>query len=540
MKQFKKIFTVLLLLCSSTLIVSGCKEKKEKENNQGNTPTFSSTLPKGKAIKSIPVPPEGKRWVVNEQYSDEFNGTELDKSKWYHKHRSGWIGREPAKFLSENLKVEDGYLKFWGSVIGEEVDSIKSGDFFLGCATITSVMQDAHFGYYESRYKASKTTLGAGFWLSSYNAPAVNDGGYNLPAQKKVLKVNADTEIKVNWESIPESSQKNGLYERLDNNTVKVVGAKRLEMLQGKDFHTNGGGQAYQINANSTFRQELDVNETVGALDRNESWASQQFVHNMSSNVHLWFWPNNDITTGTNNTDMVDVRIEETKQSLTPGVVGDIKDLENAVLSSDDYKTYGCWWRDESSATFYLDNNAVNGTSTFQDRKGGSQFVLSEPMSVNMTSESYYIHNFAPSYFIWYPELDKLQTPELSTTQYDWIRSYYLVNDTSANPEDAKEMVMFETQVYISEKPFIVSNGTLAVKIQYTTDVDQKLLLVVYDEDGNIISESSTDAFAGYANTSINVEIKGEGKQSIAAYIGNSKDLAKDYKSGDSFSFTAK
>ncbi len=514
------------ILCSALLLVQ-------------STSMLFAALPMSEPIESIPTPPEGKRWVVNEQYSDEFNGSELDKSKWYHKHRSGWGGREPARFLSKNLKVEDGYLKFWGSVEGEEIDDLQSDDFFLGCATITSVMQDAHFGYYESRYKVNKTTLGSGFWMSSYSAREVKEDGYDLPAQNRMIPVTADTEIVANWESIPEESQKSGLFVRLDDNLVKVDGKKRLEMLRGTDLHHNGQGDAFQVNESSFFRQELDINESVGVYDRNGSWASKRFATNMSPNVHFWFMPNNSITTnGERRGGIVDVRIDDLNQSLTPNVEGITTDFDNAVLASEDFNTYGCWWRDESSVTFYLDNAELEDKTSFADKKGGGEFVLTDPMSVNLTSESYYIHSFKPSHFIWYPQLDELATPEKSTTLYDWVRSYYLVNSTSANPKGTQPMVMFESKVHIANKPATAKVGKVELNIHYTASTDMKLLVVLYNKSGKEITSKSVEAYAGYANTSVELDVKKGGAYSVAAYIGTGGNLSKSYISGDSFSLS--
>ena len=44
-----------------------------------------------------PEPEVGKRWIINNAYSDEFNGEKLDQNKWRDHHRT-WKGRAPAKF----------------------------------------------------------------------------------------------------------------------------------------------------------------------------------------------------------------------------------------------------------------------------------------------------------------------------------------------------------------------------------------------------------------------------------------------------------
>ena len=49
-----------------------------------------SIFDESEPINSIPLPPDGQRWVLNEQFSDEFNGSQLDESKWVTPHPT-WI-----------------------------------------------------------------------------------------------------------------------------------------------------------------------------------------------------------------------------------------------------------------------------------------------------------------------------------------------------------------------------------------------------------------------------------------------------------------
>ncbi len=99
------------------------------------------------ALAVPPDPPVGKRWVLNEQFSDEFNGTSLDSSKWNNYHPN-WIGRAPGLFVSSNVSVGGGYLKLKGGVL-DPPQTINGSEFNISCAAVTSKEQAASYGYYE-------------------------------------------------------------------------------------------------------------------------------------------------------------------------------------------------------------------------------------------------------------------------------------------------------------------------------------------------------------------------------------------------------
>ncbi len=190
-------------------------------------PSATKELPVSEPRVTIPTPPLGQRWVLNDTFSDEFNGTTLNEDKWFDNHPT-WRGRAPGLFLSENVKVADGYLQLSGSVMAEP-KSIKESTFDIGCAAVVSKSEEAHFGYYESRVKANKTSLSTTFWLSR--------GG-----------------------------------------THTVVG-NQPEWLQDSE-------------GNGTFGQELDICETIGRNGTEaDGWkaASNAFCTSMNSNVHCWY-----------------------------------------------------------------------------------------------------------------------------------------------------------------------------------------------------------------------------------------------------------
>ena len=56
-----------------------------------------------RALDSAPVCPLGDAYEFAPELSDEFNGDELDDSKWWDFNPS-WRGRKPALFSRENVR----------------------------------------------------------------------------------------------------------------------------------------------------------------------------------------------------------------------------------------------------------------------------------------------------------------------------------------------------------------------------------------------------------------------------------------------------
>ncbi len=121
-----------------------------------------------------PEPPAGYRWVKNDAFSDEFNGTELDPTKW-HDHNPRWKGRPPGKFMPESVSVADGCLRIRCTPLAEPI-----GDFTIACGAVQSKDTDALFGYYECRMKASSLTTSSTFWLNSHESKPIRYGEINL------------------------------------------------------------------------------------------------------------------------------------------------------------------------------------------------------------------------------------------------------------------------------------------------------------------------------------------------------------------------
>ena len=112
-----------------------------------------------------PIPPKGYRWVINVQFSDEFNGNSLDYSKWNDTF-GDWKGRPPALFVPEAISVKDGTLQIKSGVLKKRYK-----DYTIFGGAVSSNTYNAHYGYYECKAKASKIAMSTTFWMSNPKVP---------------------------------------------------------------------------------------------------------------------------------------------------------------------------------------------------------------------------------------------------------------------------------------------------------------------------------------------------------------------------------
>ncbi|MCG8579322.1 MAG: family 16 glycosylhydrolase [Bacteroidales bacterium] len=133
-------------------------------------------------------PSNSSGWILNEHISDEFSGTELDKTKWWilgenNDYRSKWKGRAPGQFVSHNVKVENGNLILMSqwepgfNFANEKHD----GTYYGGTETaqdnsrpITQacVMSEQYFryGYMEIRCQIADAPVTSAFWTTGYHS----------------------------------------------------------------------------------------------------------------------------------------------------------------------------------------------------------------------------------------------------------------------------------------------------------------------------------------------------------------------------------
>lgn len=114
----------------------------------------------------LPALPEGLQWELNPELSDEFDGSELDRTCWldYHPY---WKGREPSHFEPANITVQDGALRLRSTTQIRDLSEVANPetDVWVQSACVSSKIPCATYGYYEARMKASCLSMTSSFWL---------------------------------------------------------------------------------------------------------------------------------------------------------------------------------------------------------------------------------------------------------------------------------------------------------------------------------------------------------------------------------------
>lgn len=103
-------------------------------------------------------------WVLDRQASDEFDQGELDLARWSPVHRT-WKGRQPARFVPENVEVADGKLKLWMRKNGPPQERAKNGYHTYTSAAVQA-KQKTRYGYYEVRAKPMNSAGSSSFWFA--------------------------------------------------------------------------------------------------------------------------------------------------------------------------------------------------------------------------------------------------------------------------------------------------------------------------------------------------------------------------------------
>lgn len=349
------------------------------------------------AIKTgPPKPPVGKRWVLNPDFSDEFNGNKLDATKWLDHHPT-WKGRAPGLFMASQVKVADGYLQLKGEKM-EKDTLVKTGSkevmFNIKGAAVVS-KKTALFGYYECRVKAAATTMSTTFWFSG------------------------------------------------------------------------GGGKG--PNGCDSYHQEWDIQECIG---RTGDFKGQYFAKGMHSNAHYWY---SDCEGERHDYRAAQVRYEDDE------------------VASNDFHVYGGWWKDETQASYYYDNQEPKHQK-FYDKITNKP--MDKPMYMRLVHETY------PFPWISLPTEEELADDTKNTVYYDWVRGYQLVDANKENSSNLEaEIQLYNEAVFFeTAEIFVKASKTIEFPLSYKTNTNKKIVLKLLNTDDKKVAEVTINALAGYAN----------------------------------------
>ena len=163
------------------LLLFGCGVQPSSNVSETDSPAEQSEA--GVYPASDPTNTGG--WILREDISDEFDGSEIDRSKWFVQGENGdyyiWKGRAPSQFAPHNVILEDGMLKLrsqWEPnfefAIGEGHEgndyATHEGEFIP--VTTAAIVSHKRFlnGYMEVRSKSADAAMTSSFWMIGYES----------------------------------------------------------------------------------------------------------------------------------------------------------------------------------------------------------------------------------------------------------------------------------------------------------------------------------------------------------------------------------
>ncbi|WP_083905002.1 family 16 glycosylhydrolase [Rhodopirellula sp. SWK7] len=130
-------------------------------------------------------PSNSGNWILREDISDEFEGDEIDQSKWFVEGQNGdyyiWKGRAPSQFAPHNVTLENGKLKIrsqwepdfdFANDEGHEGNTYRTHEGKDIPVTTGGVVSRKRFlnGYMEVKSKPGDSAMTAAFWAIGYES----------------------------------------------------------------------------------------------------------------------------------------------------------------------------------------------------------------------------------------------------------------------------------------------------------------------------------------------------------------------------------
>ena len=164
--------TLILLIAQAALAAEG--ETKSAADKRP-TKIWNRTGPLGETPKHVtdayPLSDQDNKggWGKFEPMTDEFEGQDLDLSKW-NRGMYWWKGRQPALFSDKNVTVSDGKLHLTMRKEKLPAEAEKQGyKDYTSAALHTKVCSG--YGYYEVKAKPMNSGGSSSFWFQVEDVP---------------------------------------------------------------------------------------------------------------------------------------------------------------------------------------------------------------------------------------------------------------------------------------------------------------------------------------------------------------------------------
>lgn len=186
-------------------------------------------------------------WVLNEEVSDEFEGKELDRNKWFIEGENDdyyiWKGRAPSQFVPHNVRVKNGKLKLrtaWEPKYKFIQESYTDGN--MGTSkygehegkpmpiTTAGVVSKKRFlnGYMEVKSKSGNAAITAAFWGIGYEQEL--DVFEQMGNPKKGEKITATSSLATAHDWSPPAQRPTNVFQHVEYLSYRTA----------DDFHIYG------------------------------------------------------------------------------------------------------------------------------------------------------------------------------------------------------------------------------------------------------------------------------------------------------------
>ena len=490
-----------------------------------------------------PKPAEGLRWVLNEKFSDEFNGSELDLQKWYDYH-PGWKGREPAMFLPSQVSVADGYLQLKNRKLDRDtVVQIWEGaaTYSIAGGAVVSRTKEAHYGYYECSQKASRIRMSSTFWMTSSTFPGPDPCTEDAYAQELDIHEGvggADTPATMGARTHM-GSNSHFNYTNCEGVKQGYSRGAQIELEKGEISDTFHVYAAHWKNANQA---DLYLDGKYGAnikfrTDFDDTPFENTMQINMVTETYDWVVPPTaeDLADDSRNTTYIDYVRSWKLVDVDYLEIDDGNLVKNGGFESGNLNYWVGWGsqREVVSDEVYSGNYALHITGP-----GAPEYQTNLRALSSYTLSCYgKVASGSGAIILGIKDGNEKVLGSVQVTESEWTKKSFTFNTESSGAglkfyfyapdagvegwgddfelrkdeavvEEPVEIPIFDENIRFTEQASALpANLPIEVPVLYQSNGDREIHLQLRDKDSILVSEKVFFAFAGYGNKRLSMAV---------------------------------